>query len=224
MCVDCHGLNPSQFTGRTGGPSGSSSHIVGPTSRTEYLWGGGIGGTQDDVTPEAGAFAEYGGGNEIICTSCHIILTDQATVVARSDNGASNADNEASTADSIGLLLSTSGNNSPDTATDNDFLCTGCHGASPSTGGGNTHPVQPTVTVDMSTAIGNNASAADNGVTHIGANNGSSTGGINCESCHRPHNAAMDVVQGSNIYILENVEDNTTWWNEQVLCSSCHGN
>jgi hypothetical protein len=135
---------------------------------------------------------------------------------ARNDD---NDDQEDSTLDGVGLLLSAAGNNATDASgTANDYLCTACHGSAP--GGGNTHPVLPVYTTNMSNIVGSNAGAANNFVTHVGDNTGSSTtGDINCESCHRPHDADTE----GSTYILEAAGGTLgTYIDEAVLCSSCH--
>ncbi len=223
MCVDCHGFNPSLFT-RIGAAAtsgidyaGNGSHYLGTMNNVTYAWGEGT-GARDSVTPAAGpGSAQYGSDSgasmELICTSCHLIRTVTTFTPSASDN---TGDNEGSTEDAIGLLLSPAGNNITDAATANDFLCTACHGSTP--GGGGTHPVQPTVAAAMSGTVGNNASAAGNGVSHIGNNTGISTGGINCESCHRPHNANT----AASTLILEYVDASGGYINQQALCNLCH--
>ena len=243
MCVDCHGVNPSYFTEHQ--TAGQGSHYLGSVLTQGYKWGYRT-GAQDSVSPSAGVVTpSYGSDtsadNDLICSSCHTLLTDTWSTAQWSDNGdgSSNApgsnyemgaspsgvrnddndDNEDSTLDGVGLLLSASGNNATDASgTANDYLCTACHGATP--GGGSTHPTMPNFQANMSNIVGSNAGAADNFVTHVGDNTGgSSTGGINCESCHRPHDADT---QGST-YILEAAGGVLgTFIDEALLCSSCH--
>ncbi|MDF1527122.1 MAG: hypothetical protein P1S59_12780 [bacterium] len=233
MCVDCHGLNPSQFvdgvrqTDRDGDlVSETGTHYLGPVTNTAWQWGGNV--TKDSVVPLAGAASmDYGQDSgvdgDLICTSCHLILTDTFTVQT-ADNV---TDNEPSTVDAVGLLLTPSGNNRTDAAAaGNDFLCSACHGAAPGTG--TTHPVQPTYTTDVSAEIWGNASVADNGVTVVGDNTAGTAAGkqINCESCHRAHNSAQswNNLYTTSHYILEQGArvDASSFINEQVLCNACH--
>ncbi len=235
MCIDCHGLNPSQYvdaarqTDRDGDTyNETGTHFLGTVTNTAWQWGNNT--TKDSVTPVAGAapvaYGQDGGTDaELICTSCHLLLTDTYPVQT-ADNGVGDTDNEATTLDAVGLLLTPSGNLTTDGAAANDSLCSACHGSAP--GIGTTHPVQPTYTTDVSAEIWGNASALDNGVTVVGDNTGGgATGkGINCESCHRAHNAAMawNTTYTTNHYILEQAArvDLSTYINEQVLCNACH--
>ncbi|MDF1536893.1 MAG: cytochrome c3 family protein [bacterium] len=224
MCVDCHGLNPSVYTAQVGGLEQDGTHFLGPVTVTGYKWGNETGAV-DSVTPAAGAGAAfYGTGGELICTSCHLIKTDTYIVQTANNVG----DNEAGTKDTIGMMLSPSGNAVDDgggatNTVTGDFLCTDCHGAAP--GANTTHPVQPETTGAMSAATLPNATVADNGVTPT------ATSGINCESCHRAHDASTAWWAGKlasdGHYILEaNVPvlggAGAEYVNEQVLCSSCH--
>ncbi|MDF1536834.1 MAG: cytochrome c3 family protein [bacterium] len=232
MCVDCHGVNPSWFTGHNTTDAGT--HVLGEIATANYKWAQGSGSA---VTPEAGATAPINYSSDgsfansaLICTSCHIIKTDTGQAIfsnnGDSDAGSTNynaaertnedSDNENSTLDGIGMLLSSAGNN--DNGGTTVYLCTSCHGGAPGTG--STHPVLPNYTTSMGTVTANNANIGENGVTHVGTNtDGSSTGQINCESCHRAHDADTD----GSTYILETAGAGTGGYiDEAVLCNACH--
>lgn len=233
MCVDCHGVNPSYFTGHN--TAGLGSHYLGFIATPNYKWAQGSGTA---VTPEAGAAApvnytaDIAGDGGLLCTSCHIIKTVTGGTAQWSDNGDTDApgtnyddaartndnnDNENSTLDGVGMLLSTAGNND-NTTTPAAYLCSACHGSTP--GGGSTHPVLPGYTTNMSTAVANNVNQPNNYVTHVGTNTtGTSTGQINCESCHRAHDADTD----SDTYILEVAgPGDGSYIDEALLCNQCH--
>jgi len=222
MCVDCHGFNPSYFTNVGGtatstlGNAGNASHYLGSIGTANYKW---LYGDGTAVTPASGGTAVYaadGSGNgELICTSCHTVKTVSNGATSSSDN---DVDNENSTETSIRLLLTPSGNRTVDDTATADFLCSACHGATP--GGGGTHPLSNISGMgDMSTTIGYRAGDANNGITYANADNTTSaTGQIQCESCHRPHNASTN----SGTKILEHTGAQTAYVNSEPMCNLCH--
>lgn len=213
MCIDCHGLNPSNNAKNAADKATRlGTHFVGPIQTVNYKWAQGSGIA---VTPQADSSIRYGTGptnGAIVCTSCHTLKTKTAAGVARAvyRSSSNTGDGEDSTRDAaaVGLLLTPAGNAVADTATTNDFLCTACHGAAP--GSGSTHPVQPTSTTVTSPAT-DNANLANNNVTTV-------SDAITCESCHRPHNGATD----GKTLILEVATNPGTYINETVLCTTCH--
>jgi nitrate/TMAO reductase-like tetraheme cytochrome c subunit len=202
MCVDCHTFNPSLYTdvshGATSGAPGAagddSTHYVGPISASI--------GTKYKRTAafSSGAAPKYspdGTDESVICESCHTLKFK--TVTARSSDNKTAINNERRL--SVGLLLEASGNNQSeyDTSgvtppTDTVDLCTGCHGPAPG-GSGTTHPSLATMTTGVST----NVTVSDPFTT-------SSNSRINCDSCHRPHDAAG----GSGALILESAGTDST--------------
>ncbi len=228
MCVDCHSFNPSAYTDVSHGATSNapeagtvdSTHYVGPLSATV--------GTQYRRTAafSSGAAPKWStdGTWSIICESCHTVRF--RTVTAKTSSNKTAIANERRL--NVGLLLEVSGNNLsvydqsgavPPTGTVD--LCTGCHGPAPG-GSGTTHPSLATMT-----------GAASSNVTISDPFTTSSNSRINCDSCHRPHDAA----QGSGALILESAGSTSTrtvWQGATVnaggytdeggaaFCSRCH--
>jgi hypothetical protein len=225
MCVDCHSYNPSVYTDNASASAGASaaiddaSHFVTTIASTGY---------QRAAAWSSGATSKYGDtANALICESCHTLRLTGVTP-AVSDNTAVATVISAS----VGLLVEAAGNNqtvfdasgaTPPTGVVD--LCTGCHGGTP--GGGSTHPV-------LANMGATTASAAI--VTTVGGSGGTVTltGGdqVNCESCHRPHDASS----GSGALILEHVGTASTkvlndratsqgganYADEADFCNMCH--
>jgi predicted CXXCH cytochrome family protein len=233
LCVDCHGFNPSDYltaarpTGGLARPSrgaNNHSHYVGSVISTGYKRTTAFNGSN--------ALAKWGTDNgttgNIICESCHYWKNGNQQSVNNGSNPVNPADNHIALA--VYGMLTASGNNNNATASD-DYLCTACHGASP--GGNTSHPVLPTVTAAASTELQGTVTGAAN----VGTNtdNGyatlNSANRVNCDSCHRPHNA----MSGSGALILEGKPTTpnsakalferaagTNYLNQEGLCSRCH--
>ncbi|MBI4914292.1 MAG: hypothetical protein HY825_00450 [Acidobacteria bacterium] len=95
------------------------------------------------------------------------------------------------------------------------YLCTGCHGLKPGTAGGQKGHTHPLMAADMKRE--GRAPTPPVTVTPLGK--------VNCDSCHRPHEA----ITKGGYYILEAVEsgnaDPRAFHPEvdfTVLCHSCH--
>jgi len=225
MCVDCHGTNPSYgLTWFNDNASRVGTHLVGVPSvggniSTIYKWNY---GASTAVTPLSSAVPRYGLGavdnGALVCTSCHTLKITGIT--AQYSNNLN--DQEASTEDNVGLLLTPSGNShADDNAATNagraDYLCTACHGATPS--GGFSHPTLPDYNIAATAALATRANTANNYVTLY---NAGSDYRVNCESCHRPHNAVGTAAGTGGLFILEDAGAATTYMQEEVLCNRCH--
>lgn len=156
------------------------------------------------LTPwsESKLLSLYGGekGQVLICLSCH---TFRPGAIVSGDAG------------KTGHLLARSGNPVEWGDDPGVYLCTGCHGVSPGTGKGekgHTHPL-------MNARAESLTSPAEPPVTTT------ASGRVNCDSCHRPHEARTE----GGYYILEKIDspnrdpraihppiDFTT------LCFTCH--
>lgn len=200
MCVDCHSTNPSQYTATdnvTTQAAGiiEASHYVGPVVTAGYA--------RTAAWQTTGLTSKYvGAQTHIICESCHTLkLSGTISGPTTSDNTVRGTAVRAS----VGLLLERSGNNRAVYNTTNAGvaadMCTGCHGGSPTGGtaavGTATHP---TISMGMTTAasagVQSKVTTNINSVSLIPTSNL-----VNCESCHRPHDAAA----GSGALILEAV-------------------
>lgn len=227
MCVDCHGFNPSLYTASNGTGTGSplGTHFVGAMTATTYRK------TTVFVTGQANQTAKYapdGTNNSIICESCHTAKMEgrngHAIRYRDSDN---RNDGQAGTRESVVLMLQVSGNrqgtayaNVPFNNAD-DNLCTACHGGAP--GGGLTHPVLPSYTASATGNVTITAPAT------AAANASATAGQINCESCHRAHDAATGSLGTSAnawvpAWILEaGSYDATRNYNDfSPVCGLCH--
>jgi hypothetical protein len=220
MCLDCHSINPSRYTASAGtgaAPTNTQggTHWVGVVVTSNYKWRAGaqnVAMTPEKYTPKYGA----GTPGSIICESCHTLKFKASGVPSASNN---TGDAETTTKDTVGLLLTKSGNSLGSTGTwdNNSTLCTACHGASPGTG--STHPTLPTSTAVASAYVQTN-NAADDFVTLTTTGGGGTANQVNCESCHRPHDAKT----AGYSRILEDASGQAaTYLNETLLCINCHG-
>lgn len=234
MCVDCHSFNPSTYlvTKRGTAATQTMTHFVGNIATLGYKRTTAFGNS--GIIPK---YAAAGANGSIICESCHV-LAKNSTLVARGMTGAvkqlAGNDNTvpakvSNVASTVTLLVETSGNNNQ-TATAANYLCTGCHGASP--GGGSTHPTLPTMAVAASAALIADIQTGINVGVVQGQTTLTSNNRVNCESCHRPHNAAV----GTGAVILESqvttpasakpafqlASDNTNYMNQEGMCVRCH--
>jgi hypothetical protein len=223
MCVDCHGVNPSDNTASMGQGAGTplGSHMLGTMADSTYFW------ADEANSPQAGTidYSHYGtdgaGNNQLICTSCHNLYIDGKNSHVVAPQSSDNTNNAGVLPQAVGLLLSSSGNDDSDAdnANPNNYLCTGCHGTAP--GGGTTHPVlhqaggmSAASTVVAAGVVTDQASGDDGGVSLVGGDSGT----VNCESCHRPH----DAVTIAGTLILERAGTIGANLNESILCAACH--
>jgi hypothetical protein len=197
MCVECHSTNPSQYTATAGIATQAAgitqaSHYVGDIQTVGYkrvaVW---------NTTGLASKYGAVTANGEVICESCHTLKLNTGTLPGPTT---SNNTVVGTAVRNVSLLLERNGNlntvyNAGITGTNAD-MCTGCHGSSP-TGGtsGSGTSTHPTISMGMSTAATAPIQAK------IVAGTVSLTAGnlVNCESCHRPHDAAA----GSGALILE---------------------
>lgn len=235
MCMDCHTSNPSIYTSvSNGGPAGNlagpdSSHYIGTIMTLSYKRIGTWATT--GLSSSWGTIAGYGG---IICQSCHTFKLGGLL------NGGTTSTNTAvvNRVDaSHTTLLEHAGNLNTDLAAD---LCTGCHGNSPTggttsatSGGTATHP---TISMGYATAATNSI------VTKIALSPGTATLAagnlVNCESCHRPHDAARGsgalILEGCgtgstkvagptpNIFNRSSTNGGVNYTEEATFCNMCH--
>jgi hypothetical protein len=210
MCVDCHGFNPSLGTGAQPDANFTVSHWVGDITTVAYK--------KTDAFAGSGGTPVYsadGGANgSVICESCHSLAIVGAAGSPSSHTGAditayqsalNTGDGLAVTRDVIRMMLQNSGNMRGGFASA-DNLCTACHGVSP--GGGLSHPTLPTATATSTMVPGGNATTSL----------GKAVGQINCESCHRAHDADTD----SGTWILEAAAMLGTQIDYTSLCGLCH--
>jgi hypothetical protein len=233
MCVDCHSFNPSTYTSvvkvnNASSPQSSTvtepaTHFVGTIATANY---------RRTANWSSGAPSKWGNANTtIICESCHTLRTSQSGVTPRSSNN-SLSSNGTNLRTAVGLLVEVSGNDLstydgtasatwPKTGTVD--MCTGCHGASGVSAAGSTHPVISNMTVNATAAV---IAKIDRFLGTVSHTNNTR---VNCESCHRPHDAAA----GSGALILESCDTNSTktvwqrvvdagYTNEAVFCNQCH--
>ena len=209
MCVDCHGFNPSTSTAAT---QGDGSHFVGNITTPGYAFAGAW-----TNTGGASKYSPDGGNGSIICESCHSLqipgrneggLTspDPGIITSLPTLSQNTGDNVADTRDAVSLLLQSSGNMHASAAVA-DYMCTQCHGGTP--GGGGTHPVLPTYTAASTMAPTSPATS----LAGAGA-----AGQINCESCHRPHDAST----AGGAWILEASAAGTGYTDYSPTCALCH--
>ena len=153
--------------------------------------------------PESGLMSGYGGdkGQSVTCFSCHAF---RAGALVSGDAGTTRH------------LVARSGNRQEwETGGESGYLCTGCHGVRPATAEtdkGHTHPLM-------------NANAAALGREPILPLTATPTAKVNCDSCHRPHDARTK----GGVYILESVDGESTdplaihpLIDFTVLCHGCH--
>lgn len=202
MCVECHSTNPSQYTTTVGIGTGSptlmqASHYVGEIATVGYKRTVAFGSNAANIPKYAAA----GTNGSIICESCHTLKLTNTSSNNTVQAGVVRAN--------VKLLLERNGNlnsvyNTSITGTNAD-MCTGCHGASPTGGnagaGTKTHPtISMGMTVAATTAIADKVDLTPGDVSLLAGDL------VNCESCHRPHDAAA----GSGALILEGAGTNST--------------
>jgi predicted CXXCH cytochrome family protein len=205
MCVDCHGFNPSVETVHS--TYGTATHFVGPITDTAYKLTTTMVATYTDNTP---LYSPDGANGSQICYSCHTVRVNGKNGHLVSYQFSNNVgDGLAGTKDSIRNLLLVSGNSDTYTAAA-DNLCTACHGATP--GGGQSHPVLPNFS-------GTSTMAPTGYATTV---SGQAVGQINCESCHRPHDADTDTDTWTNAWILEAAANPGTYIDYSPVCDNCH--
>jgi hypothetical protein len=211
MCVDCHSFNPSTYTGH--GTTSLGTHYVGTinTASTQYK--------KTDTfiaaaTSNVALYCATGTNGSIICESCHTLKlngknTHQVSYQASNNVG----DGLADTNDSVSLLLLKSGNSDAFTLASAN-LCTACHGGAP--GGGLTHPVLPGYTTNSTMVPTGRATTTA----------GHAVGQINCESCHRPHDAATASLSSdwTVAWMLEAASTGTGYTDYSQTCGLCHTN
>lgn len=198
FCLRCHPAgNPT--CGKV--PLFLAGHFVGDPTLAE---------TYADSTPpyrltpwpESNLPSLYGGSNGqvLICLSCH---TFRRGAVVSGDDG------------KAGHLLARSGNLVEWEEDPGVYLCTGCHGVSPVTGPGEDGHTHPLMNARME-ILGN---AADPPVTLT------PSGHVNCDSCHRTHEAKNE----GGYFILESVSGLNRdprairpFIDFNSLCFSCH--
>jgi predicted CXXCH cytochrome family protein len=192
ICSNCHDLGVSHFMGD---PTLPSTYNASDPALYRGIW------------PESGRSSFYEGEGEtpttITCESCH----DLSIPADGSDPV-------------VGRLLAPAGEDAEWTpGFPEDYLCTGCHGESPSTvGEGVTHPLMDAdafrYPIDISYI-----QAGETMVTYT------PYGSVNCHSCHRAHSAVpsggvyiMKIIRGDNIdpKAIHPQVDYTS------LCLSCH--
>ena len=130
-----------------------------------------------DPWPESALASVYGGpaGKTILCLSCHSFRP--GALISGDDGGSGN-------------LLARAGN--PMEWAEGEealYLCTGCHGVTPGTGSGAKGPTHPLMSADV----------AELGLPVTPPGSATAGGRINCDSCHRPHEA----VTAAGVYIME---------------------
>jgi hypothetical protein len=233
MCVDCHTFNPSTFTldyEKTAGTLNDNSimtHFVGTIGTSGYKRTSAF--TGGPAAPKYAA--DSTGDGDIICESCHYWKdgNQMATNI-----GALGHDSDA-VQDNVYGLLAISGN-ATDSTDNTAYLCGGCHGNAPGTG--SSHPTQPgtaglsddVASTDVQDSItGTQGSLAKGWATLNDANK------VNCESCHRPHNATFgtgalileandNTLPASDKPAFQLMADNTagSQLNQEGLCERCH--
>jgi predicted CXXCH cytochrome family protein len=201
LCSRCHPPdNPT--CGKK--PEGLASHFVGDSTLPE-TYGNVTPPMRRTPWPESGLPSLYGGETQkvMLCLSCH---TFRKGAVVSGDAGKSR------------FLLARSGNNVEWAEDEGIYLCTGCHTANPGTTKnetdkkGHSHPSMAADILKLGRPPDPPTTATING--HI-----------NCDSCHRPHEA---VTKGA-YYILEVVASENTdpklvhpTIDFTVICHRCH--
>ena len=153
-----------------------------------------------EVWPESGQTSFYGGEKSqiVTCLSCHSF---RKGAVTSGDAGTTRN------------LLARSGNGVVwEPGQESLYLCTGCHGDNPATGSkGHTHPL-------MSAAVAKLGRQIEPPVTTTPER-------VNCDSCHRPHEA----LSKGGYYILETIDSKNVDPQKihpeidfTSLCHSCH--
>jgi predicted CXXCH cytochrome family protein len=199
LCAICHPpLNPTCNPN----PDYRASHFIGDPSLDDTF----VDKTPPqrvEPWPESGLASVYGGdkGLSIVCLSCHAF---RAGALVSGDDGTARH------------LIARAGNRMEWTLDGEAlYLCTGCHGARPATAEaekGHTHPLM------------------DANVLLLGREptpplTGTPSGKVNCDSCHRSHEA----LTRGGVYILEAVDGANpdplaihTQIDFTVLCHGCH--
>jgi len=199
LCESCH---PAKNPTCNQKIDSMASHFIGdPTLTDTYM--DKTPPLRTDPWPESGLTSIYGGekAQEVTCLSCHSF---RPGALVSGDVGTTRN------------LIARSGNRiewAPDA--ESLYLCTGCHGARPTTGEpgkGHTHPLME-------------ANMDRQGHDPIPPTSVTPAKKLNCESCHRPHGAQTR----GGVYILEVVDGASTDpaaihppIDFTVLCHSCH--
>lgn len=240
MCMNCHTDNPSAYTldSSAYNANGSASHFVGDVTaeawtRTTGMTGGGTTGAirwaGDQSTAGwagSGLASKFGAANtDMICESCHRLAEGNIISGDNASNGVAPYETGTSMLVEVAgaAIMTDTADGTVEVAdyTDAEYLCTGCH-LVPS----GTHPLAD----------------ADNGVypdTGWAGPEGQSypATGLNCESCHSPHDANTS----SGSYILDGAVENAvdksdTFGNNTdgmavepgidytTFCAVCHSN
>jgi predicted CXXCH cytochrome family protein len=175
LCLRCHPAGNPTCGER---PDYQASHFLGDPTLPE---------TFQDLAPpyrltpwpESKITSLYGGdkGQIMICLSCH---TFRPGAVISGDDGKSR------------FLVARSGNSIEWADDEGVYLCTGCHGAAPGTGPGEKGHTHPLMEARMETLGRESQFPITNTLS----------GHINCDSCHRPHEART----GGGYYIMEIID------------------
>jgi predicted CXXCH cytochrome family protein len=234
MCVDCHTFNPSWFVldyEKTASPAladnSQMTHFVGSIATTAYKRT-----TAFTGGPAVPKYSADGGGNgAIICESCHYWRA--GNLVATNVNATGHDDTGAQ--DNVYGMLGVSGNKY-EGATADQYLCSGCHGGAP--GGGSSYPTQPNTTSpanDVASAGVQTSVTTTQANPELGHVTLNTSNKVNCESCHRAHNATWGtgalILEGgptapeSNKPAFQLASDNgagSNFLNQEGVCSRCH--
>jgi hypothetical protein len=236
MCVDCHTANPSIYIKRYEGRTSSfldcnvMTHFVGKIGKdykghqTGNPW-------PASITNYATVPSEYstdgGGLGSIICESCHYWKSGNYNYTNLNAVGHDNA-----LVQNVVYGMIAQGGNNFESTDNNVYMCSGCHGNSP--GGGSSHPTLPgnnLTSAAVATLVGTQSDPFQ-GKGTLTANNR-----VNCDSCHRPHNATAGsgavIVEGgfttspiSSKPLFQLAADNGTgnnmFLNQEGVCVRCH--
>lgn len=230
MCIDCHSFNPSTYLVTARGVAATSlmSHYVGPIVTGGYKRTAAFGVSKVDQMK----YPNIGGSDYIVCESCHTLKKDTnlGTGAKKSfswnDNTTPASINVKATP--ISLMVEKSGN-AVTYSNAADYLCTGCHGASP--GGNTTHPTMPTSSTSalsgVTTQLAAQETASDSGQATLPSSNNA----VNCDSCHRAHNASGGtgalILESQNAYSgsvkpLFALASDNSYADQEGLCKRCH--
>jgi predicted CXXCH cytochrome family protein len=202
LCDICHGLGVSHFMGDPTLPS-TYGKLDPSLKRDPWPWGG------YSIYEEGGAEGVADEGEEelpttITCQSCHD-LSDPP---------------EGQEVISYRLLAPAGEHIDWYEDYPEEYLCTGCHGNSPTTiGGGLTHPLMNADSSLYATIKTSHLLSNEHPVTYT------ENGAVNCHSCHKAHNAAL----AGGVYILkvgrgDNIDPKAIRPKLEYsdLCDSCH--
>lgn len=176
-----------------------ASHFIGDPME---VYGDGEPPLRTDPWPESGLTSHYGEPENrgVTCYSCHS-FREGALLAGGREDGAH-------------LLARSGGPTEWAEGGESTYLCAGCHSVDPGTGQtkGHSHPMMNAVAEKLNRTIDPPATTTPGGK-------------VNCDSCHRPHEAMTN----SGYYILEKVEGENTdpqtahpKIDFTVLCHLCH--